>query len=42
MQNMYPKVGLLEETKEEGKEEKIVNNNEIHHICIGTKHNETY
>jgi hypothetical protein len=40
-QNMYPKVGLVEETKGGGKEGKIVNNNEIHHICLGTRHNET-
>jgi hypothetical protein len=39
---MYSKVGLVEDTKGEGKEEKkIVNNNEIHHICVGTRHNKT-
>jgi hypothetical protein len=37
---MYPKVGLVEETKGGGKEEKIVENNEIHHICVGTRHKE--
>jgi hypothetical protein len=41
---MYPKVGLLEETKGGGKEEKNdrMNNNEIHHTCVGTRHKETY
>jgi hypothetical protein len=39
IQNMYPKVGLVEETKEEEeKERKIANNNEIYHICVGTSH----
>jgi hypothetical protein len=39
---MFPKVGLLEETKGGGKEEWWrVNNNEIHHIYVGTRHNET-
>jgi hypothetical protein len=33
--------GLVEGTKEEGKEgRKIVNNNEDHHICIRTRHKE--
>jgi hypothetical protein len=41
IQNMYLKVGLVEETKGEGKEGKLVNNNEISHICIGTIHKET-
>jgi hypothetical protein len=42
-QNMYPKVGLVEETKEGGKKErKIVKNNETHHICVGPRHNETH
>jgi hypothetical protein len=39
---MYPKVLLVEETKGGGKEGKIVNNNEIYHICVGTRHNETH
>jgi hypothetical protein len=30
IQNMYPKVGQVEETKEEKKERKITNNNEIY------------
>jgi hypothetical protein len=37
---MYPEVGLIEEEK---KERKIENNNEVHHICVGTdsrKHTE--
>jgi hypothetical protein len=41
--NIFPKVGLLEETKEGGKEEKnnTVNNNEIHHRNVGlTQHTE--
>jgi hypothetical protein len=33
---MYSKVGLSEETKGGGREGKIVNNNEAHHICVGT------
>jgi hypothetical protein len=39
---MFPKVGLLEEMKGGWKEEKndSVNNNEIHHICVGTRHSE--
>jgi dTDP-4-dehydrorhamnose 3,5-epimerase-like enzyme len=28
--------------KEEKKERMIVNNTEIHHICVGTRHNETH
>jgi hypothetical protein len=33
---MYPKVELVEETKGGRKEEKkVVNNKEIHHICVG-------
>jgi hypothetical protein len=39
---MYLKVGPVEETKEEEKQRKIVNSNEIHHICVGTRHKETY
>jgi hypothetical protein len=37
-------VALLEEMKRARKEEKNdrVNNIEIHHICVGTRHNETY
>jgi hypothetical protein len=40
---MHPKVGLVEETKREGKEgkKKIENNNEVHHICVRTRHKET-
>jgi hypothetical protein len=40
---MFPKVGLLEETKGGGKEEENnrVNNTEIHHSCVGTRHKET-
>jgi hypothetical protein len=38
---MYPKVGLVEKTKGGGKEGKKVNNNEIHHICIGKRHKVT-
>jgi hypothetical protein len=33
IQNMYPKVGLEEETKGGGKEGKKVNNNETLHLC---------
>jgi hypothetical protein len=44
--NIFPKVGLLKETKEGGKEKKNdrVNNNETYHICVRmrhTKHTET-
>jgi hypothetical protein len=41
---MFPKVGLLEETKGGGKEEENnrVNNTEIHHSCVGTRHKETH
>jgi hypothetical protein len=41
---MFPIVGLLEETKGGGKEEKngSVNNNEIYYICVGTSHNKTH
>jgi hypothetical protein len=28
--------------EEEKKEGKIANNNEIHHICVGMRHNERY
>jgi hypothetical protein len=35
---MYPKVGLVEETKGGGK---IANNNEIDHICVGIRQKET-
>jgi hypothetical protein len=38
---LYPKVGLVEETKTKGKERKIGNNNEIDHICKETWYNET-
>jgi hypothetical protein len=35
-------VGLVERTREEEKRERrIANNNEIHHICVGTRHKET-
>jgi hypothetical protein len=34
---MFSKVGLLEETKKGGKEEK--NDSEIDHICVGTDTN---
>jgi hypothetical protein len=34
---------LVEETKSgRNKGRKIVNNNEIHHICVGIKHKETH
>jgi hypothetical protein len=38
---MFPKVGVLEEIKRGGKEENKdrVNNNEIYHFCVGTRHN---
>jgi hypothetical protein len=39
---MYPKVGLLEETKRGRKEEKIANNNEPHHIYLEIRHNKTH
>jgi hypothetical protein len=42
IQNMYPKVGLLEETKRGRKEEKIANNNEPHHIYLEIRHNKTH
>jgi hypothetical protein len=39
---MYPNVRLVEEVKRGGKKErKTVNNNEVHHICVGTRHKET-
>jgi hypothetical protein len=39
----FPKVALLEKTKEGRKEERMrVNNNEIHHISDRTRHNETH
>jgi hypothetical protein len=35
---MYPKVGLVEETREEEKKtRKIVNKKEVYHICVGTR-----
>jgi hypothetical protein len=40
IQNMFPKVGLLQETKGGGKEEE--NDIEIYHICVGTRHKETH
>jgi hypothetical protein len=33
--------GTGRETKGGGEEGKIENNNEIHHICAGTRHKET-
>jgi hypothetical protein len=44
IQNLFPKVGLLEETKRGGKEEKNdrVNKNEVHQICVGTRHNKAH
>jgi hypothetical protein len=39
IQNMFPKVGQLEETKrgeKEGKNDRL-NNYEIFHICVGTR-----
>jgi hypothetical protein len=33
--------GLVEETKGEGKKRKIVNNYEVHCICVGTRYKET-
>jgi hypothetical protein len=42
IQNIYPKVRLAEETKDRGKEGKKVKNNEIHHICIGTRNKEIH
>jgi hypothetical protein len=34
---MYPRMGLVEETKGGGQEgSDIENNNEIYHICVGT------
>jgi hypothetical protein len=42
-QNMYPKVGWLEETKGGGKEKKNDRvNNEICHIWVGTRHNQMH
>jgi hypothetical protein len=29
-------------SEEEKKERKIMNNNEIHHICVGTRYNKTH
>jgi hypothetical protein len=39
---MFPKMGILEETKGGGKERKIVNNNKTHHICVQTRHKEAH
>jgi hypothetical protein len=39
---MFPKVGLLVETKRGRKEWYRVSNIETHHICVGTRHNETH
>jgi hypothetical protein len=40
--NIVPKLQLLEEAKGEGIEGKNgrLHNNEIHHICVGTRHTE--
>jgi hypothetical protein len=39
---MFPKVGLLQETKGGGKEKwQRINNNKINHICVGTRHKKT-
>jgi hypothetical protein len=38
---MYPKVGLVEETEEKKKKTRILNNNEIQHICVGIRNKET-
>jgi hypothetical protein len=40
-QNIYQKVGPVEETREK-KERKIVNNKEMHYICVGTRYNKTH
>jgi hypothetical protein len=41
--SMYPKAGLVEETKGGRKEGRtIVNNNEVHYICVGSRHKETH
>jgi hypothetical protein len=37
--NIFLKVGLLEETEEENKKRIIVNNINILHLCVGTRHN---
>jgi hypothetical protein len=42
VQNKFPKAGLLEEPKGGGKEWQRVNNIEINHICVGTRHNKTH
>jgi hypothetical protein len=40
---MFPKVRQIEETKGGGKERrKIVNNNEMCYIFVGTRHKETH
>jgi hypothetical protein len=40
---MYPKVGLVEEIKGGGKGgKKNTNNYEVYHICVGTRHKETF
>jgi hypothetical protein len=39
---MLPNVGLLEKTKEGGKEEKNDSHIEIHHIYVGTRPSEIY
>jgi hypothetical protein len=42
IQNIFPKVGLLEETKGGRKEgSNVRKNDEIHHICVRTRHKET-
>jgi hypothetical protein len=42
MQDMFPKSGLLVETKGGGKEEKNDSNVEIPHIWVATRHNEMH
>jgi hypothetical protein len=43
IQNMYPKVELVEETKGgKKKKRKIVNNNEMYHIYVGTRHSKAH
>jgi hypothetical protein len=39
---MYTNVGALEKTKGGRREDrKIENNNEVHYICVGTRHKDT-
>jgi hypothetical protein len=40
---MHSKAGLVEETKGGVKKErKVATNNEVHHICVETRHSETH